>query len=130
LASIIKEVQIDVRPEKAWAAIRDFGNVQRLVPGFLINCRLDGEARIVTFASGRVAREELVSIDDELRRLVYAEPKGVFLTRNASLRVFPDGDSKCRVTWIIDVLPDGFADLMRENMDRAMAIMKRTLEAQ
>jgi hypothetical protein len=38
--------------ERAWDAIRDFGAVhERLVPGFVVDCRLDGDARIVTFFS-------------------------------------------------------------------------------
>ena len=114
--------------EHVWAGIRDFGGAQQLAPGFLLDCYLDGDARVVTFASGRVARELLVDIDDTTRRLVYAEPGGPFTTRNASLQVFAEGESRCRVVWIIDVLPDEFANLMRENMERALAIMKRTLE--
>jgi hypothetical protein len=83
----------------------------------------------VTFANGRVARELLVDIDDKARRLVYAEPTEPFITRNASVQVFAEGKNRCRVVWIIDVLPNKFADLMRENMDKAGAIMKRTLES-
>ena len=44
----------------------------RLAPGFVLDTRLDGEARIVTFANGNVARELLVDCDDARRRLVYA----------------------------------------------------------
>ena len=43
-----------------------------LVPGFVLDARLDGDARIVTFANGTVARELLVDCDDARRRLVYA----------------------------------------------------------
>jgi len=129
MASITKEVMISAPPENAWAMIRDFGGIQRLVPGFLIDCQLDGDARVVTFANGRVARELLVDIDDKARRLVYAEPTEPFITRNASVQVFAEGKNRCRVVWIIDVLPNKFADLMRENMDKAGAIMKRTLES-
>jgi hypothetical protein len=88
---------ISAPAETAWAAIRDFGGIQRLVPGFLIDCQLDGDARVVTFANGRVARELLVDIDDKARRLVYAEPTEPFITRNASVQVFADGKNRCRV---------------------------------
>ena len=70
----------------------------------------------------------LVDLDDAWRRLVYAEPGGRFITRSASVQVF-SGESVSRVVWIIDVLPNEFAGLMAENMDKATAIMKRTLEA-
>jgi carbon monoxide dehydrogenase subunit G len=129
MASITKEIVISVPAEIAWEMIRDFGGVQRIVPGFLLDCRLDGDARIVTFANGRVARELLVDIDDTSRRLVYAEPTAPFITRNASLQVFAEGEDRCRVIWIIDVLPSTFADLMRESMDKALAIMRQTMES-
>ena len=128
MASITREILISTPPERAWARIRDFGGAQQLAPGFLRDCYLDGDARVVTFASGRVARELLVDIDDTARRLVYAEPGGPFITRNASMQVFAEGEHRCRVVWIIDVLPNEFADLMRENMEKALSIMKRTLE--
>jgi hypothetical protein len=123
---------VDAQPDHVWAAIRDFGAVERLVPGFVVDCRLEAEqnggARIVTFADGRQARDLLVDLDDAWRRLVYAEPGGRFITRSASVQVF-SGESVSRVVWIIDVLPNEFAGLMAENMDKATAIMKRTLEA-
>ena len=133
MASVHREVVIDTQPDHVWAAIRDFGAVERLVPGFVVNCRLEAEqsggARIITFADGRESRELLVDLDDARRRLVYAEPGGRFITRSASVQVFAIGESASRVVWIIDVLPNEFASLMAGKMDKATAIMKRTLEA-
>jgi hypothetical protein len=40
-------------------------------PGFVIDARLDGNERIVTFFSGAVQREPLVHLDEEASRLVY-----------------------------------------------------------
>ena len=128
MASVTEEIRISKPAEIAWAMIRDFGGAQRLVPGFLVDCRLDGDARVVTFASGRVARELLVDIDDEARRLVYAEPTEPFITRNASVQVFAEDEASCRVVWIIDVLPNKFANMMRDNMNEALAITRRTIE--
>jgi carbon monoxide dehydrogenase subunit G len=129
VASVTKEILINVPPEEAWAAIRDFGGVQRLVPGFLVSCRLDGDARIVTFADGRVACELLVEIDDVSRRIVYAEPGGRFITRSASLQVFSGGENRSRVVWINDLLPNDLAGLIRENMNKAAVVMKHMLES-
>ena len=129
MASVRKQMMIDARPDDVWAALRDYGAVHRLVPGFLTDCQLEGDTRIVTFHNGRVAREVLVDIDDEIRRLVYAEPGGPFITRNASVQVFSEGDRRALLVWIIDFLPHHFADLMSQNMDMALGVMKRTLEA-
>lgn len=133
MASIHRQVTIDSKPDHVWAAVRDFGAVERLVPGFVIDCRLeaheDGDARVVTFADGRVARELLVDLDDMRRRLVYAEPSGRFITRSASVQVLAEGESSSRLVWIIDLLPNELAGLIAGNMDKATAIMKQTLEA-
>src|SRR6476661_11044939 len=72
MASIQKDIAIDATPADVWEAVRDFGALHtRLVPGFVIDTKIDGDARIVTFANGNVAREALVDCDDERRRLVY-----------------------------------------------------------
>ncbi len=53
MACIRKEIPIDASPEDVWAAVRDWGALhERLVPGFALDTRLDGEDRIVTFATG------------------------------------------------------------------------------
>src|SRR5260370_42260418 len=73
MASIQKNILIDAHPDHVWDALRDFGALHtRLVPGFVLDTKLDGDARIVTFSNGTVAREILVDCDDNKRRLVYA----------------------------------------------------------
>src|SRR4030081_2705698 len=73
MASIHKDIPIDAHPNDDWAAVRDFGAVhQRLVPGFVLDARLEGAARVVTFANGTVARELLVDCDEAQRRMVFA----------------------------------------------------------
>ena len=57
MASLYKEISLDARPEDVWAAVRDYGAVhQRVAPGFVTDCRLEGDSRIVTFANGKVSR--------------------------------------------------------------------------
>jgi carbon monoxide dehydrogenase subunit G len=132
MASIRKEIQIRAHPDAVWEAIRDFGALHtRLVRGFVVDTRLDGESRIVTFANGAVQREPLVDSDDALRRLVYSavdSPLGA-THYNASVQVFPDRETESRVEWIVDVLPHGLRDFLDEAMDRGAAAMTRTLEA-
>ena len=56
-----------------WNALRDFGALHtRLVSSFVLDNKLDGEARIVTFANGTLAREFLIDCDDARRRLASA----------------------------------------------------------
>jgi hypothetical protein len=128
MASIHKEIPIDASPAEVWAAVRDFGYPhQRLVPGFALDARLDGDARIVTFANGSVARELLVDCDDERRRLVYAVVSERVTQHSASLQVTADGDSRARLLWIVDVLPNEMAPYIDGQMDLAALAMQKTL---
>jgi carbon monoxide dehydrogenase subunit G len=109
--------------------VRDFGNVHtRLAPGFVIDAKLDGEARIVTFANGTVARELLVDCDDTRRRLVYAVVSERVKQHSASVQVIPDGDARTRLIWTVDVLPHEIAPYIDAQMDQAALAMRKALE--
>lgn len=129
MASIRKEVLIDARPEFVWAALRDVGQIHvRLVPGFVTDCRLEGDARIVTFANGLVLRELIVDVNDDDRRLVWAAVGGEFTHHNASVQVFADGADHSRLIWIADLLPDELAPTIGPMIQQALSVMKQTLE--
>jgi carbon monoxide dehydrogenase subunit G len=129
MASIHHDILIDAPPDTVWAAVRDVGAVhKRLVPGFVTDTRLDGNARVVTFANGMVVRELIIDIDDRARRLAYASVGGRAAHHNASLQVFEEGEGKSRLVWITDVLPHELAGPIRANVEQGMAIMKQTLE--
>jgi carbon monoxide dehydrogenase subunit G len=126
MASIQKNIIIDARPEDVWDAVRDFHAVhQRLVPGFVLDSKPDGDARIVTFANGMVARELLVDCDDAKRRLVYAVVSERVKQHSASVQVFAEGEGQSRLNWIVDVLPHDIAPYMDAQMDRAGLAMQK-----
>jgi hypothetical protein len=129
MASIRKEIVIGAAPEDVWAAVRDVGAIhQRLVPGFVVDCRLDGDARIVTFANGLVARERIIDIDDAACRLVWSVVEGRPTHHNGSLQVFAEEGGRSRVVWIADLLPNDLAGPIGGMMEHGMRAMKQTLE--
>jgi len=129
MASIHKEILIHARPEKVWEAVRDVGAVHtRLAPGFVVDTRLEADARVVTFANGLVARELIVDIDDGARRLVWAVVGGRFTHHNASLQVLADGAEHSRAVWIADLLPHELSCDIGAMMEQGMGVMKKTLE--
>jgi uncharacterized protein YndB with AHSA1/START domain len=131
MACIRKEVLIDASPEDVWAAVRDWGALhERLVPGFVLDTRLDGEDRIVTFGNGTVLRERLVDLDEETRRLVWSIVDGPYTHHNASAQVFPDGENGARFVWTADLLPNELAGPTGEAMEQGTNVVKKTLEAQ
>jgi carbon monoxide dehydrogenase subunit G len=128
MASIHKEILLDAHPDDVWAAVRDFGAVhQRLAPGFVLDARLDGEARIVTFANGTVARELLVDCDKPRRRLVYAVVSERVKHYSASVQVTADGDTRTRLIWIVDMLPHEIAAYIDGQMEQAALAMQKAL---
>jgi carbon monoxide dehydrogenase subunit G len=129
MASIRKEILIEARPETVWDAVRDVGAVhERLAPGFVVDTKMDGDARIVTFGNGMVARELIVDIGEEARRLAWSVVGGRLTHHNASLQVFADGEARSRVVWIADLLPNDLAGTIAGMIEQGMAAMKRTLE--
>jgi len=129
MSSIRKELIVDAPADHVWAALRDIGQVHtRLAREFVIDTRLDGDSRLVTFANGEVVRERIVDIDDRARRLAYAVVDWRTTHHNASFQVTPDGDGRSRLTWITDLLPDSIADLVGGFVDQGCVAIKRTLE--
>jgi carbon monoxide dehydrogenase subunit G len=130
MASIRRELLVENDPEDVWAAIRDVGAVhERLAPGFVVDTRLEDGARVVTFANGLVARELIVDVDDEARRLVWSVVGSPRLTHhNASLQVFADASGHSRLLWIADLLPDEIAGTIAGMIEQGLSVMKKTLE--
>ncbi len=129
MATIQKEIEIDRERSFVWDAIRDVGAIhRRLVPGFVVDCKLEGDSRIITFANGMVVREVIVTVDDETCRHAWSARGAPFTHHNASLQVFAEGATKCRVVWIADLLPNEIADTVEKMIVQGLDVMKRTLE--
>jgi hypothetical protein len=129
MASIRKEILLEVAADRVWEVVRDVGALhKRLVPGFVVDTQLEPGARIVTFGNGMVVRELIVDLDDGARRLVWSARGGRLTHHNASVQVVADGAERCRLVWIADLLPDSVAGDIRVMIDQAAAVMKPTLE--
>lgn len=129
MASIRKELSIATPAEEVWSVFRDLGAVHtRLAKGFVVDCKLEDGARVVTFANGFVARELIVDVDDTARRLAYSARTDSLVHHNASFEVLPEGPGRCRVIWIADLLPNEMAGPIGGMMDEGCAAMKRSLE--
>ena len=130
MASIHEEIQVQRPPDLVWDAIRDVGAIhRRLVPGFVVDCRLEGDSRYVTFANGMTIREIIVDVDDQTRRHSWSARGAPFTHHNASIQVFAEGADSCRLVWIADILPHEIAGAVAEMIRQGLNTMKATLEA-
>ena len=129
MASIRREIQVAATLDRVWDALRDVGRIhQRLVKGFVTDCRLDGDARVVTFANGMTLRERIVDIDDVQRRVVWSAVGEPFVHHNASVQAFAEDGDRTRLVWIADLLPNELETSIAPLIDQGMAAMKQTLE--
>ena len=129
MATIQREIGIERNKGFVWDAIRDVGAIhKRLVPGFVVDCKLEADSRIVTFANGMVVRELIVDVDDKSCRHAWSARGEPLTHHNASLQVFSDGQDCCRVVWIADLLPNEVAATVDEMIQHALNTMRKTLE--
>jgi carbon monoxide dehydrogenase subunit G len=129
MASIRQEIQVKASPAQAWDAMRDVGALhERLVPGFVVDTRLEPGARIVTFGNGVVAREAIVDLDDKAMRIAWSASGGRLSHHNASAQVFAEPGGGSRIVWICDLLPNEMREAVAGMITQGMAAMKRTLD--
>ena len=130
MATLRREIPVAANAAAVWQKLRDFGQVHvKVAPGFLTDLKMDKGERILTFFNGMVARERLVTSDDETCRLVYSVVEGQASHYNAAVQVFPEGDGRSRLVWTIDLLPNDLAPAISGMMDHATGFMRKTLEA-
>lgn len=130
MATQRREISLTTSADLVWSAIRDFSQVHtRVAPGFLTALEMRDGDRLVTFFNGMVARERLVTRDDERRRLVYAVVEGRASHYSAAQEVFPAGPDASRLVWTIDLLPDELAPVVGAMMDQATGAVQKTLSA-
>src|SRR5215469_15260998 len=125
MATIRKEISTNARADAVWSALRDVGALHtRLVPGFVVDTRLEPGARIVTFGNGMVVRELIVDVNDEAKRVVWSAQGGLITHHNGSAQVVKGEDGQTKVVWIANLLPNEAAGPVGQMMELGMAVLK------
>lgn len=129
MASVHRQIDVDVPLANVWDAMRDVGRIhERLVPGFVADCRLHGRVRTVTFADGTIVREPIVDVDEVRHRVAWAALGEAFDHYSASLQASDLGGGRTRLSWIADLLPDEMQPRVDGMIEQGLATMKATLE--
>jgi Polyketide cyclase / dehydrase and lipid transport len=129
VASIHKEVTVEVDAEIAWAALREVGKAHALFAPVLQDCRLEGDIRTVRFGNGMVVREQILDVSDERRRMAYAALDGPGMTyHHASMQLVDAGPGRCLFVWITDFLPAAIRADILPLIEQGTAALKRNLE--
>ena len=130
MASIRIAIPVDRPAQTVWAAVADAGAVhERLARGFVVDTQLRDGCRVVTFAVGLVAKELLVDIDEDARRIAYAVVESPLGLRHhhATMEVVADGDDHSQLVWVADLLPEDLEPAVRTFMEQGAESMQRTL---
>ncbi|MPZ63497.1 MAG: SRPBCC family protein [Propionibacteriales bacterium] len=121
MASIYKEVHVEMAADELWSKVRDVGAIDRLLPNLLTGSTLkEDNVRVCGLPDGGELREQIIAIDDERRRVAYTITEGPapLTHHHASMQVFADG-SGATLVWITDFRPDDAADAFGQAMDAA-----------
>ena len=129
MASIRKQVTVEVSAETAWAAVRSVGEAHKLFEPVLVDAQLDGGTRTVRFANGMVLKEHILDVDDEWQRVAYTVTEGPGMTyHHASMEIVEEGPDRCLFVWITDFLPNEIDGNLRPLIEQGSSALKANLE--
>jgi carbon monoxide dehydrogenase subunit G len=129
MAAETVEILTKAKPDRVWDAIRDIGALHtRLVPGFVLDTRLELGARVVTFNNGMIVREPIIAVDDERRRLVWSAEDAGLSHYNAAVQVFPAHEGS-RVVWVADFLPHEEKSRVQRLMKEGISFLKTKMDS-
>ena len=129
MATITREITIAAPPEAVWARLRDWAALHTMARGFVTATTSEDRERVVTFFTGATARETIVTVDDEQRRLVWTVTESPldYVHHNGASQVH-DAGGATRFVWSADFLPDELEPVLGPLMERGLAAISQTLE--
>jgi hypothetical protein len=129
MASIRREIVVETGVDAAWAALREVGEARLLFAPVLVDSGLDGDVRWVRFANGMEARERVLDVDDEHRRVSWTvEGSETLAYHHGSMQVDMAGPGRCMFIWITDFLPAEAATALTPLIEQGTQAFKRNLE--
>ena len=130
MASIHKQVTVAVGADNAWTALRRVGDAHKLFAPVLVDARLEGDIRIVTFANGMVLHERILDVNDDRRRVAYAAMDAPGTTyHHASMQIVDDGPGRCQFVWVTDFHPPEVGASISPLIEHGANALKTNLEA-
>ena len=127
MVTILRDVSVNLPIDTVWKRLRQVGLAHELFAGVLVDGRVDGDLRTVTFANGMVVTEQILGVDEPSRRVAYSVIDGPFEHHAASMQVIADGAGS-RVLWFSDFKPDALSEMVTPLMEAGLAALKRNLE--
>lgn len=89
---------------EVWALVGDPTQLHTWFPG-ITACRVDGDVRVITMASGIEMPEQILVHDHSQRRFQYTITAPIFVFHRGSIDVLDLGDDTCVVVYTTDADP-------------------------
>jgi carbon monoxide dehydrogenase subunit G len=127
MASGSTETDIAREPAAVWEIVREFGGLDRWMPG-IDACEVEGDDRVLA-TMGISIRERLVTRDDDKHVLTYSIVESPLNLEHheATIRVDEAGGGS-HVTYDVSVVPDHLLDMLVQTYGQALAALKTKAE--
>jgi len=127
MATLFLTSQLPVSVDHAWHRVAAVDQVHDILP-LVTSCTVDGDQRACLLANGAQLKEEIISIDNDLKRIAYTvidSPFGLEY-HAASMQIVADGQG-ARIIWITDFKPDQLKDALTPMLEQMFAQMSERL---
>ena len=108
MGTVRRHAFVDCNADKVWSFV---GAPERLHEWFPITeCRVEGNKRWITLAAGIVFEEDIITLDQDLRRFQYKIVNNSLIKFHlGTVNVIPDGDNRCLMMYSTDMDPEVLA---------------------
>ncbi len=123
MATIRIDQRLDASPDEVWKVIADYGNIADWFPG-IDESSAEGMTRTCKFGDVDI-EEEIVTCDDDLRRLQYRITGGPMVPEFHLATVdIHDFDGKTLLVYSCDVEPDEAKDILEPALQGGVDALK------
>ncbi len=129
MTTISKTITVNAPMAKVWEKVSDTGRISDLI-GFLTSSVQEGNSRVCTLDGGGELTEKIVSVDHDLKRVVYAITSSPLnMDFHVATMQLEESHGETRLNWIVDLLPAEAREQMEPMLDGACLDMTKTLAA-
>ena len=127
MGSVRRDIKIHRSADDVWAVVGDPRILDTWFPG-IVECKVDGNVRVITSATGLPIPEEIVTIDEIDRRFQYRITAGFITNHLATIDVFALDAENSLVVYSTNCEPDVMALIIGGSTGAALHELRRQLE--
>jgi len=124
MATIREQTWLDAPADQVWKTVGDPAAVHEWVPS-LRSCVMDGALRRCELDRGGVVVEEILTVDDTLRRIQYGVREGLPVESHlGTVDVIEVGPARCLLVYGTDITPDAAAGPVRSAIRASLRVLE------